>query len=75
MAALTAWNDDADLVAAGYVLAPEGRYVDAAHGIDWAVIVWACPVCSAQRAAPGPGESPHCVLHGWMVPVRTDAAS
>lgn len=70
---LTAWASDAEVEAAGFVLAPEGRYVDAAHGIDWAVIRWRCPVCEAERSAPGPGEPPYCDAPGRpmaMVPVR-----
>ncbi|HEU5026631.1 MAG TPA: hypothetical protein VFV01_17070 [Spirillospora sp.] len=77
---VTAWDSDEAVANAGFVLAPEGRYVDPEHGIDWAVIIWRCETCENRRcdacknrrAAPGPGQPPHCVLHGPMTPVRSD---
>jgi hypothetical protein len=63
----TAWDTDRDLQNAGYVVFPAERYIDPAHGIDWAIILWRCSKCGAERHSPGPGEPCHCVHgHGPM---------
>lgn len=74
---ITAWSADDELRRAGYVLSPDGRYVDDEHGIDWAIIAWWHPGELCLRWSPGPGDPPHCE-HGPMIPLvqfcRTTAA-